>query len=112
MSPSAQDTVTASPPLSKDVASPHPTTAGMPNSRATIAAWQGRPPRENAGVAGPPAAIGDNGRGALHHRFPIWVGHVCHQHIARLYLGHFAGIRHQTNFAAADALTDGATADQ
>ena len=34
-----------SPVRSTLVASPVPTTAGMPSSRATIAAWQARPPR-------------------------------------------------------------------
>ena len=45
MSPSAQETVTGSPSVSRRVASPVPTTAGMPSSRAMIAAWQVRPPR-------------------------------------------------------------------
>ena len=45
MSPSAQDTVTGRPSASVRVACPVPTTAGMPSSRAMIAAWQVRPPR-------------------------------------------------------------------
>ena len=45
MSPSAQETVTGSPSVSARVAVPVPTTAGMPSSRAMIAAWQVRPPR-------------------------------------------------------------------
>ena len=45
VSPSAQDTVTVCPLLSSRVAFPLPTTAGMPSSRAMIAAWQVRPPR-------------------------------------------------------------------
>ncbi|KAG1357713.1 hypothetical protein G6F61_014544 [Rhizopus arrhizus] len=44
-SPSAQDTVTAWPSFNRSVALPQPTTAGMPSSRAMIAAWQVRPPR-------------------------------------------------------------------
>ena len=44
-SPSAQDTVTDWPSLSRLVPSPVPTTAGMPSSRAMMAAWQVRPPR-------------------------------------------------------------------
>ncbi len=44
-SPSAQDTVTSSPSMMVFVASPQPTTAGMPSSRAMMAAWQVRPPR-------------------------------------------------------------------
>jgi hypothetical protein len=45
------------------VALPVPTTAGTPSSRAMIA-------------AGAAAAVGDDGGGALHHRFPVRVGHV------------------------------------
>ncbi|MCY1210753.1 hypothetical protein D3C87_1357290 [compost metagenome] len=45
VSPSAQLTVTSVPSLSRSVASPQPTTAGMPSSRAMMAAWQVRPPR-------------------------------------------------------------------
>jgi hypothetical protein len=37
--------VTSSPVRSAVVASSQPTTAGMPSSRATMAAWQVRPPR-------------------------------------------------------------------
>ena len=45
VSPSAHETVTGWPSLRRRVASPQPTTAGMPSSRAMIAAWQVRPPR-------------------------------------------------------------------
>ena len=45
VSPSAQETVTSSPSERTSVASPVPTTAGIPSSRAMIAAWQVRPPR-------------------------------------------------------------------
>ena len=45
VSPSAQETVTISPSRSKSVAFTEPTIAGIPNSRAIIAAWQVRPPR-------------------------------------------------------------------
>jgi hypothetical protein len=42
----AADTVTsACPSASSSVALPQPTTAGMPSSRAMMAAWQVRPPR-------------------------------------------------------------------
>ena len=40
-----QDTVTISFSVNKSVALPQPTTAGIPSSRAIIAAWQVRPPR-------------------------------------------------------------------
>ena len=45
VSPSEQATVTSAPSCSLSVASPQPTTAGMPSSRAMMAAWQVRPPR-------------------------------------------------------------------
>jgi hypothetical protein len=45
VSPSEHTTVTSEPFASRSVASPQPTTAGMPSSRAMIAAWQVRPPR-------------------------------------------------------------------
>ena len=45
VSPSAHETVTGWPSLIFFVASPQPTTAGMPSSRAMIAAWHVRPPR-------------------------------------------------------------------
>ena len=45
VSPSAQLTVTRVPSSSLSVALPQPTTAGMPSSRAMMAAWQVRPPR-------------------------------------------------------------------
>jgi len=38
-------TVDPRPFFTLSVASPHPTMAGMPNSRAMMAAWQVRPPR-------------------------------------------------------------------
>ncbi|MNT26700.1 hypothetical protein D3C72_1622930 [compost metagenome] len=37
--------MTSVPSFSRSVASPQPTTAGMPSSRAMMAAWQVRPPR-------------------------------------------------------------------
>ncbi len=43
-SPSAQDMVIICPGSRTRVASPVPTTAGIPSSRLTIAAWQVRPP--------------------------------------------------------------------
>ena len=54
-------------------------------------------------MAGAAAAIGYDCRGALHHRFPIWVGHVGNQHIARLHQIHLRrafdhACRARTNF--------------
>ncbi len=45
VSPSEQATVTRVPSVRRSVALPQPTTAGMPSSRAMMAAWQVRPPR-------------------------------------------------------------------
>jgi len=42
---SAHETVTSAPSGIDSVALPQPTTAGIPSSRAMIAAWQVRPPR-------------------------------------------------------------------
>ena len=53
------------------VASPVPTTHGMPSSRETIAAWQVMPP-ESVTIAG----------GAAHQRHPVGRGHVGHEHVA------------------------------
>ena len=61
-------------------------------------------------MTGTSAAIGDDGRSALHHRLPIRVSEVGDQHVARLYLAHLAGILHQTHAANSDALADGASA--
>ena len=45
VSPSAHETVTGWPSCNSLVAARVPTTAGIPSSRAMIAAWQVRPPR-------------------------------------------------------------------
>jgi len=72
VSPSAQDTVQASPSLSVAVRR------------------RSRPLRDSAlagddrGVAGAAAAVGDDGRGPLHQPAPSWVGHVGHDDVAGL----------------------------
>src|SRR3546814_8875807 len=40
--------------------------------------------RDDGRVAGTSAAVGDDGRGALHDGFPVGVGHVGDQHVAGL----------------------------
>ena len=55
--PLAPSTVTGSPSRSTVVAVPEPTTAGMPSSRATIAAWQVMPP-ESVTIAAARRIIG------------------------------------------------------
>ncbi len=81
VSPSAQDTVTATPSLQhvgRVAAADH-------RRNAQLA-------RDDRRVAGAPAAVGDDRRGALHHRLPVRVGHVGDQHVARLDLVHLGGI--------------------
>ena len=63
--------------------------------------------RDDGGVAGTAATVGHDGAGALHHRFPVGVGHVGHQHVAGLHGIHFAGIVHQTHRAGTDLLANG-----
>lgn len=60
-------------------------------------------------VAGTPATVGNDGAGALHHRFPVRVGHVGDQHVARLDLVHLGNVFDDPHLAGADALADGAT---
>ncbi len=69
-------------PSARSVALPQPTTAGMPSSRAMMAAWQVRPPR-----------LVTMARGALHHRLPVGVGHVGNQHVAGLHVVHLGRCR-------------------
>ena len=68
--------------------------------------------RDDGRVAGAPAAVGDDGAGALHHRLPVRVGHVGHQHVAGLHLVHLADVVHQAHRAGADLLADGAAFGQ
>ncbi len=63
-------------------------------------------------MAGAPAAVGDDGGGALHHRFPVRVGHVGDQHVAGLHTVHFLDVGDDAHRAGADALTDGAAFHQ
>src|SRR5690606_10888290 len=68
--------------------------------------------RDDGGVAGTAAAVGDDGRSALHHRFPVGVGHVGDQHVAGLYLVHFVEVMYEAHGADADLLADGAALGQ
>src|SRR5690606_37290156 len=63
-------------------------------------------------VAGPPATVGHDGAGALHHRLPVGIGHVGYQYVAWLYLVHFGYVADHLDRTGADALTDGTTFDQ
>jgi hypothetical protein len=71
VSPSAQDTVTDSP----SVQHVGGVAAADHRRDAQLA-------RDDRGVAGAPAAVGDDGAGALHHRLPVGVGHVGDEHVA------------------------------
>src|ERR1051325_9764602 len=81
-SPSAQLSVTFSPLFTLEVASAEPTTAGMPSSRATIAACDVRPPRSVT----MPAALGDDPRRDLHDRLPVGIGVLGDEDLAALEL--------------------------
>ena len=63
-------------------------------------------------VAGAPAAVGDDGGGALHDRFPVRVGHVGDEDVAGLEGGHLVDRGEDADAAGADALADGAALDQ
>src|SRR5262245_52443029 len=64
--------------------------------------------RDDGGVAGAPAAVGDDRRRHLHHRLPVRVGHVSHQHVAGLDPVHLRGVGDDAHGAAADLVADGA----
>ena len=101
VSPSEQATVTSAPSASLSVASPQPTTAGMPSSRAMMAAWQVRPPR-----------LVTMALALLHHRLPVRVGHVGDEHVARLHAVHLGDRAHEHDAAGADLLADRAALGQ
>ena len=100
VSPSAQETVTSS-----------------PSERASVALRFRRrresPVRGDDGrVAGASAAVGHNGGGALHDRFPVRVGHVRDEDVAGLERSHLVNWGEDSDTAGADALADGAALDQ
>src|SRR5690348_18426402 len=94
VSPSAQDTVTSWPSGIFCSASPVPTTAGTPSSRAMIAAWQVRPPRLVT-MAAARFMIGSQS-----------VGHVGDQHVAFLEFAHPVERTDHAGGAGADLLAD------
>ena len=57
-------------------------------------------------MAGPASAVGDDRRGAFHHRLPVGVGHVGNEDVAVADLVHLSRIEHQPRGAGADALSD------
>ncbi len=68
--------------------------------------------RNDGGVTSASAAIGDDGGSALHHRFPIRIGHVGDQHVTALHAGHFLHVANDAGRPGADALADPAAARQ
>ena len=74
--------------------------------------WNAELTADDGGMAGAPAAVGDDGAGALHHRLPVGVGHVGDQHVAALHAFHLGRAAHQTRGAGADLLADGAALGQ
>ena len=68
--------------------------------------------RNDRRVAGAATAVGDDGAGPLHHRLPIRVGHVGHQHVAGLHLVHLGDAADQPDRAGADLLADRAALGQ
>ncbi len=68
--------------------------------------------RNDGGMASTPPSVGHNGTGTLHDGFPVGIGHVGHQHIARLDLVHFRNTVDQTYRAGTNLLADGAAFSQ
>src|SRR6202000_3272644 len=68
--------------------------------------------RDDGGVAGASAAIGHDGRGALHDRLPVRILHVGHQNIAAPHPRHLLGVFDDAGVACADALPDAAAASE
>ncbi len=63
--------------------------------------------RDDRGVAGTATTVGDDGRGTLHHRLPVGVGHVSDQHVARLHAVHVVQRLDHAGGARADLRADG-----
>ena len=57
-------------------------------------------------MTGASAAIGHDGRGALHHRLPIGIGHIGNEHVPGAHSGHFLHVADDARGSRADALTD------
>src|SRR5690606_33769189 len=79
---------------------------------ATDNCWDTQLAGDDRRVAGTAAAVGDDGAGALHYRFPVRIGHVRYQHVTRLDPVHFRNVTNDFHRAGTDTLTNGATFDQ
>ena len=83
--------------------------------RGIAATDHGRDPKftgNDGRMASPPASIRDDCGGPLHHRFPIWVGHVRHQYVAGLNTAHFRRVRNHSHRSGTDLLANGAPGSQ
>src|SRR6056297_727333 len=67
-------------------------------------------PGDDGGMAGASAPVRDDGRGALHDRLPVRIGHVGDQHVAVLHPGHLLDAADDLGGADADLLADAAAA--
>jgi hypothetical protein len=63
-------------------------------------------PGNDGRVARAPAAVGDDGTGALHDRLPVGIGHIGDQHIAGLHLVHFGQAVHPPHRPGTNLLPD------
>ena len=61
---------------------------------------------DDRSVTGAAAAIGHDRRRTFHDRFPVRIGHVRDQHVARLQLVHFCNGANDPRLAGADLVTD------
>ncbi len=68
--------------------------------------------RHDRGVAGAAAAIGDDGRGALHDRLPVGGRRVGDEHLPRPEFRKMAGAGHDADLAAGNLLSDGSPPGQ
>ena len=85
---------------------------GIGGSSTTHYRWNTQFAGNDGGVASAAATVGHNGAGPLHHRLPVGVGHIGHQHIASLHRIHFTDVLHQTHGASANFLSNGAAFSQ
>src|SRR6185503_15948783 len=64
--------------------------------------------RDDRCMARPAPAIGDDRGSALHHRFPVGIGHVGDEHVAILHAADLGDVHDHAHLALADLRADGA----
>ncbi len=74
--------------------------------------WDAEFAADDGGVAGPTAAIGDDGGGLLHDRFPVGIGLVGDEDFTGLKAGDGLGIGDDADAAGGDATADAASGDE